>query len=196
MDRQKLAEEIYYSDPFIAKVRSVPSVYRHPTSGPFSAVGRNAGSDDKSFGQQLLDQMWRHHTAQLADDRRWSEEQAQKAMDFSERMRDTAMLSQYRQIKELGLNPALMYSGGMTSASAPTGVAAQTSASATQLAIERERNLYGVLNEVINGAFGLIGRFVPDRPMDYSSETTRILPDGNVENTITKSYRTRRKRSK
>ena len=134
----------------------VPGGVRYPAT-----PGSTAPSSESAVWQELLDQMWARHTAQLQDDRRWSEEQAQKAMEFSERMRDTAMISQYRQIKELGLNPAMMYSGGMTSASAPTGGAAPTSSTAAQLAIERGRKLYGGLNQVVKGAFGLVSNPIP-----------------------------------
>ena len=63
--------------------------------------------------------------AALLNDREWSEQQAQKQMDFQERMSNTSWQRGIADMQAAGLNPALAYSQG--GASSAAGASAQTS---------------------------------------------------------------------
>lgn len=59
------------------------------------------------------------------EQRQWSAEQAQKQMDFQERMSNTAYQRAKKDMMSAGLNPYLMMSG-ISPSSSPTGTMAST----------------------------------------------------------------------
>lgn len=99
----------------------------------------------------------------VADDRKWAEEQAQKLMDWQERLANTAYQRTVADLKAAGLNPALALKLG--GASTPSGAVASTSSTSQAAAITREDNLFRMLNTIISGLFGFassaLGLFKP-----------------------------------
>lgn len=91
--------------------------------------------------------------AAVADDRKWAEQQAQKQMDFQERLSNTAYQRAIADMQKAGLNPALAYQQG--GSSSPVGSMAATAATSQTAAITRENNLFKTLNAIIGGVFGL-----------------------------------------
>ena len=91
--------------------------------------------------------------AAVAEDRKWAEEQAQKLMDWQERLANTAYQRTVADLKAAGLNPALVYKLG--GASTPGGAVASTSSTLQAAAITRENNLFRMLDTIISGLFGL-----------------------------------------
>jgi len=89
----------------------------------------------------------------VAEDRKWAEEQAQKLMDWQERLANTAYQRTVADLKAAGLNPALVYRLG--GASTPGGAVASTSSTLQAAAITRENNLFRMLDTIISGLFGL-----------------------------------------
>lgn len=91
--------------------------------------------------------------AAVADDRKWAEQQAQKQMEFQERLSNTAYQRAIADMQKAGLNPALAYQQG--GSSSPVGSMASTAATSQTAAITRENNLFKTLNAIIGGVFGL-----------------------------------------
>lgn len=81
------------------------------------------------------------------DDRAWAEAQAQKQMDFQERMANTAWQRAVDDMKNAGLNPALAYMQG--SAFSPSGSVASTSSTEQKAKMQTERMMFGLMRDVI-----------------------------------------------
>lgn len=96
-----------------------------------SALGSLAGGMISSGGQQAAnDQNWR--IAQMRQ--QFESEQAQKQMDFQERMSNTAYQRAMADMRAAGLNPILAYQQG--GSSTPSGAMASSSMSTMENAME------------------------------------------------------------
>ena len=100
----------------------------------------------------------------VSADRAWAEKQAQKQMDFQERMSNTSYQRAIEDLKKAGLNPALAY--GQGGASSAVGAQA-TSQSSQQIADKtREDNMFRLLNQMIFSvgslASSVIGKINPN----------------------------------
>lgn len=85
------------------------------------------------------------------DDRAFAIEQAQKQMDFQERMSNTAYQRSMNDLIKAGLNPGLLYSA--SAASSPSGSMATTPATATSYQMNRENNSYKLMDTTLKGLF-------------------------------------------
>ena len=83
----------------------------------------------------------------VSADRAWAEAQAQKQMDFQERMSNTSYQRAVADLTKAGLNPALAYSQG--GASSAHGAMADSTSTTQKADIERERNMFNLLNAII-----------------------------------------------
>lgn len=90
-------------------------------------------------------------SAPYLDDRAFAIEQAQKQMDFQERMSNTAYQRAMNDVIKAGLNPGLLYSA--SAASSPTGSMATTPATSTSYQINRENNSYKLMDTTLKGLF-------------------------------------------
>lgn len=93
----------------------------------------------------------------VAQNNAWSAEQAQKQMDFQERMSNTAHQREIADLKASGLNPVL--SAKLGGASTPTGAMAQGDTSGTsalvdllQLSMETANSAAGAARAAVSGA--------------------------------------------
>lgn len=85
------------------------------------------------------------------DDRAFAIEQAQKQMDFQERMSNTAYQRATNDLIKAVLNPGLLYSA--SAASSPAGSMATTPATATSYQMNRENNSYKLMDTTLKGLF-------------------------------------------
>ncbi len=83
----------------------------------------------------------------MSADRAWAEAQAQKQMDFQERMSNTSYQRAVADLTKAGLNPALAYSQG--GASSAHGAMADSTSTTQKADIEREKNMFNLLNTII-----------------------------------------------
>lgn len=106
--------------------------------------------------QTSADRAMEFNAEQAALNREWQEVQNQKAMDFSERMSNTAMQRQMADLKAAGLNPKLAAQLG--GASAPSGVTSSgssASGSVASMAAASLSPLASVLSTYITGSDAL-----------------------------------------
>lgn len=90
-------------------------------------------------------------SAPYFDDRAFAIDQAQKQMDFQERMSNTAYQRAMNDLIKAGLNPGLLYSA--SAASSPTGSLATTPATSTSYQMNRENNSYKLMDTTLKGLF-------------------------------------------
>lgn len=87
-------------------------------SGKLDVQNANiANANDRAFQREMFDKQSTFNAAE-----------AQKNRDFEERMSNTAYSRAASQLRELGINPYLLASGGVQASSTPSGSVASASA--------------------------------------------------------------------
>lgn len=94
-------------------------------------------------------------TAALTSDRAWAEAQAQKQMDFQERMSNTAYQRAVEDLRKAGLNPALAFQ--TAHATTPSGSQAGTPATAQSEVLQSQRLSYSLVETLFRGIMGIVG---------------------------------------
>ena len=118
--------------------------YRRSEILPESSAGNN-DTDPIPYWEQWLQNQYSDEA--VSADRAWAEAQAQKQMDFQERMSNTSYQRAVADLTKAGLNPALAYSQG--GASSAHGAMADSTSTTQKADIERERNMFNLLNAII-----------------------------------------------
>ena len=118
--------------------------YRRSEIFPESSAGNN-DIDPIPYWEQWLQNQYSDEA--VSADRAWAEAQAQKQMDFQERMSNTSYQRAVADLTKAGLNPALAYSQG--GASSAHGAMADSTSTTQKADIERERNMFNLLNAIV-----------------------------------------------
>lgn len=108
------------------------------------------GSAYSKYGPSVVSSL-QPSNASVLDDRKFAIEQAQKQMDFQERMSSTAYQRATQDLIKAGLNPGLLYSA--SAASTPSGSMATTPATSTAYQMNRETNNYKLMDTTLKGLF-------------------------------------------
>lgn len=108
------------------------------------------GSAYSKYGPLVLSSL-EPSSSVVLQDRAFAVEQAQKQMDFQERMSNTAYQRATNDLIKAGLNPGLLYSA--SAASTPTGSMATTPATYTAYQMNRENNDYKLMDTTLKGLF-------------------------------------------
>lgn len=119
------------------------SYYRRSEIAPENVP--ESGTDSIPYWEQWLQNQYSDEA--VSADRAWAEAQAQKQMDFQERMSNTSYQRAVADLTNAGLNPALAYSQG--GASSAHGALADSTSTTQKADIERERNMFNLINTII-----------------------------------------------
>lgn len=96
------------------------------------------------------------NSASILNDREWAEQQAQKQMDFQERMSNTSYQRAIDDLRKSGLNPALAYQQG--GASTTTGAQAFTDSTSQKKELKERELWFGLANNIISTVGNIVGK--------------------------------------
>lgn len=119
---------------------------------------RKQQEEKPSIQEKLQDALVEHTQNPSAEDaikadRAWAEAQAQKQMEFQERMSSTAYQRLVKDLEKAGLNPALAHQ--LQGASSALGAMAQSGSTQQQADLQRERSMFGLLEVLIMAVSGV-----------------------------------------
>lgn len=117
--------------------------------GFISGITGLLGAAYSKYGPLVMSSLY--PSTPYENDRAFAVEQAQKQMDFQERMSNTAYQRATQDLIKAGLNPGLLYSA--SAASTPSGALATTPATKTSYEINRETNNYRLMDTTLKGMF-------------------------------------------
>lgn len=125
---------------------------------------------DANYNQQvdLLNRSKAAALAQINANNTWSAEQAQKQMDFQERMSNTSHQREMEDLKAAGLNPVLSAQSGATS---PSGAMAQADPNATSAMVSLMNKLLDIQNDNAKSQLALSMAASSDVNSDSKSKT-------------------------
>lgn len=140
-----------------------------------SALKQGVSSAYSHYGPLVTSSLY--PSAPYLDDRAFAIEQAQKQMDFQERMSNTAYQRSAADIMKAGLNPGLLYSA--SAASSPIGSMATTPATSTSYEIARENNNYKLIDTSLKGLFQTLNTalssLMPKSDMSMSFGRSKVV---------------------
>lgn len=120
-------------------------------SNALTALGTNQRNINTSNNASLTNRAV--NSSAIASDREWAEQQAQKQMDYQERLSNTSYQRAIADMRKAGLNPALAYhQGGATTAQ---GAQASTSSTALQKEQSERNQWFGFANNLIKSISGM-----------------------------------------
>lgn len=140
-----------------------------------AAADANAFTADQAYQQRL----WASQEASTA--RSFNELQAQKQMDFQERLANSAHQREVADLRAAGLNPILSGTGGMGSAT-PVGASAHASAPSGASASGQKADVVNVLGTAISSAVSsALAASQVEKQAAETGEVTARTPTHEVE---------------
>lgn len=163
-------------------VAEISSAFDKLTKSPSSSSGSLGGGGYAGGGgsttsndpyQGVIDMI--RETAQANNE--WSAAQAQKQMDFQERMSSTAHQREVADLQAAGLNPVL--SAGGSGASTPSGAMGDTDTSNTRLLAEVSMEAIAAMASTASGVAG-IAKKVAGKDNSFLGKLTSIYANNKL----------------